>query len=250
MSLPVELRLQIAAYALEQSASDIFLPQPKAYQRIKPEYDATSNLSILLVCRQFYQDFAKIAFQMTTFILGHNDSTGEVEHCPAQLCEALSTKVSTLWNLRKVVLELSVCQSVLEWRNYPFNNEHIHLDELSVIATVDCDADFIRYVPWLLRRLQHVRKIRILPVAVRSLLYRQSYGNLLGLIYKKDHYDRYDAPNAPDFGATWFEPSYNDEDTSYDFVAREPEPMIAEEEYMVMMKPKIDHLMDWMSKIS
>ena len=232
LSLPTELRLQIATYALEQPAYVGLIPSWSS-GRVDATYSSADSLSVLLVCRQFHHEFANLAFQMTRFIL--NSHTMQAMH---------RLSVAKQKNLRKLVIP-GACLSGELWHSYPFNNDDLRLDELCIIT-----SDGYNTVPNLLRRLQHVKKLRILPCREGGHYY-DTYSRLLGAIYKEDHYQRYDAPGAPNIGSTWFEACLNVEDMSFDFVARKPEPVLAEEDYMVMMKPKIDTLMeDWLANVS
>ncbi|KAF2819446.1 hypothetical protein CC86DRAFT_146290 [Ophiobolus disseminans] len=235
LSLPVELRLQIAAYALEQPANPGLHAHRADYNGlIDLTYRSASNLSILLVCRQFYQDFASLAFRMTTFVLN-----GDIS------CSLHSQPETTLRNLRKLSIGKSGWNSVQQWHNYPFDNENLQLDVLSlVLDTKDPDP-----TTRLLRCLRHVRIVRIFPTADKR-FHAHHFAQLVGAMYQEDHYHRYDAPDAPNVGNTLFEPHFNSDDGSFDLVAKEPTPVMAEEDYMVMMKPKINRLMEWASGLS
>jgi hypothetical protein len=225
--LPVELRLHIATYAFEQPR-DAGLTSPTAGW-LDTEYDPSVYLSILLVCRQFHDDFAQLAFQKTRFIVKRDDFTGSIRNL----------RVEKLRALRKLAIRHRGL-AIFEWHRYPFNNENLRLDELC-IATDDRDCG--RFTG-LLRRLQHVKTIRILPgTAVAPAV----YARLAGAMYKEDHYQRYDAPDAPDVGHVWFEPSFVEKDLSIGLVAKAPQPVVVEEEYMNAIKSKIEELVDIMA---
>jgi hypothetical protein len=231
-SLPTELRLQIAAYALEQS-DDVGLLLPNDQGRIDPAYDAATNLAILLVCREFHRDFGTVAYQMTRFIFAGNRM-----HTFSLISD------TKLRNVRKVVVEADWVQ-IETWPTFPFNKDCVVLEELCVVPITG--GDYICPFIGLLRRLQNIKTIRIFPWYAECHL---TYGRLVGAMYKDDHYHRYDANNAPIVEKTWWEPYFNSHDISLDFVKCEAEPVMAEEDYMVMMKPKIDEIMDWMDKWS
>jgi hypothetical protein len=226
-SLPTELRLQIAEYALEQTGN-VGLRTSNREFRVDPTYNATSNLSILLVCRQFRLDFTNIAYQMTTFIfLGPKMQL---------VCSATDAK---LQNLRKVVIDADWSQ-ISTWQTYAFNRACLSLEELCIVAIPnknDIDPLIV-----LLQDLRNVKQLRFFP-RPKERHRASTYGRLIGAMYKYDHYRRYDAPKAPDVVKVWWRPRSNDRDFSVDLTACEPEPLMAEEEYMVMMKPKIDDLM-------
>ncbi|KAH7065981.1 hypothetical protein BKA63DRAFT_168435 [Paraphoma chrysanthemicola] len=227
LHLPAELRLHIAAYALEQP-TNAGITDPKSGW-IDREYDPTIYLNILLVCRQFHDDFAKLAFQKIRFIVkGH--LTSPIWTLP----------VDKLRNLRKLAIRPTKLVNI-GWHKYPFNNENLRLDELCIATD---DFDFV-HLTSLLRRLQHVTTIRILPkTAFASAL----YARLVGIMYKQDHHQRYDAPGAPDIGRVWFEPSFDPETMCIVLEAQSPQPVVLEEEYMKYMKPRIDALMNMMAQ--
>lgn len=231
-SLPTELRLHIATYALEQPR-DIGIRKSQEL-RINPKYDAASNLSILLVCRQFKQDFTDIAYHMTRFIMV-GPKVRVVIQAPAK----------KLRNLKKAVIAADWSQ-IETWQVYPFNQKCLVLEELCIVAMVPSDHVIGPFTK-LLRRLQNVKILRMFPSFGD---YRLIYGRLVGAMYKDDHYHRYDATDAPSIRDTWWEPQFNAQDISFDFATCEAEPPMAEVDYMVMMKPKIDEIMEWMNKWS
>lgn len=236
LSLPTELRLQIAAYALEQSLDDgPFKTEPITYcdpdsvgppthtLSLDPSYTATSNLSILLVCRQFRDDFRCLALQKTWFLLTvHQGRT-----IAGQTDELLR-------NVRKIAISCGYHDSILSWYRFPFNNTCMKLDELTLSMFYLPDImELVR----LLRRLQNVKVMRILPHVLDGVR------RLFGAILKEDHFQRYDARNAPNLPKTWWEWSYNQEESGYILVAQDPKPVMEEEDYMRFVKPLIDELM-------
>lgn len=241
LSLPTELRLQIAAYALEQTENVGILE--RRGNRLDTNYSAASNLSVLLVCRQFHIDFTNLAYQLTRFILVGPTMRAQMERSlplgPTMqgIYEHSNAK---LRNLRRLVIQ-SIWEPLARWDSYPFDKDSLHLDELGIVT----DDQVYKPVLGLLRRLKNVKTLRIFPMSGN---YRILYGRLVGSMQKDDHYQRYDAPDAPNIGNTWWEPSFNAKDISFDLVAREPEPLIAEEDYMTIMKPKVDDLMEWLAR--
>jgi hypothetical protein len=230
-SLPTELRLQIAEYALEQRG-DVALRESREL-RIDPTYNAAFNMSLILVCRQFQRDFTGIAYQMTRFVF-----VGP----KMQLVHGSSD--AKLRNLRKVVVDADWSQ-IDTWQAYPFNKECLMLEELCVVALPN-EYGIVPLVS-LLERLRNVKKLRFFPCSGN---HRLIYGRLVGAMYKYDHYRRYDAPDAPNLEHVWWEHSFNVRDSSVDLVTCQPEPPMAEEDYMVMMKPKIHELIEWESNWS
>jgi hypothetical protein len=237
ISLPTEVRLQIAEYALEQpegAGEHHAMTLPPSARN----YRASDNLAILLVCRQFYQDFANIALQKTTFRLDPKNMDTKVHEQP----------VERLRHLRKLVIA-SGWSSAKLWQECPFNNKDLRLDVLSIVF----NDRGPRYLRELLRRLRNVKIVRII-LECYQCTQRRMLCQLIGGIYKTDHFCRYDATDAPQLGAVWFEPAFRPEDPphealapAHDFIAQTPRPHMAEEDYMVMMKPKIDGLMEWLA---
>ncbi|KAH7346940.1 hypothetical protein BKA66DRAFT_478136 [Pyrenochaeta sp. MPI-SDFR-AT-0127] len=246
LSLPTELRLQIAAYALEQwpdagltmkEVRGSNLPRRSgvhsAFQCLDPFYRAASNLSVLLVCRQFRLDFTRLAFEKTRFILTVH---------PDQVI-ADQTDVF-LQNVRKLAIR---CRwlSLETWGSWPFNVESIYLDELIVAPIGSFDvSELVR----LLRRLRNVKMIKIILDETSGKTYPLKYYRLVGAVLKEDHYQRYDAPMAPQLESTWWDWSYNKNENCFLLVAQEPKPIMEEEAYMVLMKPKVDEVMEGMER--
>lgn len=249
-SLPAELRLQIADYALEQLPnaglirkrvpSRGFSPDSRSRRAfwclcIDPSYSAASNLSILLVCRQFRADFTRLAFERTTFsLLAHPvrviaDQTG-----------------SLLRIVRKLVLQCR-WSYIAFWDTQPFNTEGIDLDELVVSVIGGFDA---LQLSRLLRRLRNIKVLKFIPDETTDWEISVEYNRLVGAILKEDHYRRYDAPKAPELESTWWEWNYNKEDNYFILKAQEPKPIMEEEAYMILMKPKVDEVMERMERES
>jgi hypothetical protein len=227
LSLPAELRIQIATYALEQS-EDVIASECRE-DRLDSAYVAASNLSILLVCRRCQRDFKNLAYQKTTFVLTHH--TMQAIH---------QQPVANLQNLRKLVIESNL-DPIAMWHKYPLDNESLHLDELCIVTS---DHGF-RLITGLLRRLRNVKTLRIFPTSGNPHMH---YAYLVGIMQKADHYQRYDAPDAPDIGYTWWDPCYNAQAVSFDLVAQDPVPLMDEEDYMIMMKTQTGEFMEWVAK--
>jgi hypothetical protein len=233
VSLPTELRLQIAAYALEQP-QNVSLSKGSngvtglVNRQVDPDYYASHNMSLLLVCRQFHLDFSSLAYRMTTFVVA-KDRMQTIKWQPA----------ANVQNMRKLVLQHTL-DTMLSWHNYPFDNESLYLDELCILIDVQ------KYEPMmeLLRRLQNVKRLRIFHTGTRPEI---AYARLVAAMQKDDHFQRYDAPDAPNIGCTWWDSTFNVQCISFDLVARRPVPLMAEGDYMVMMKPKVEELMDWLA---
>lgn len=238
-SLPTELRLHIAVYVLEQSPSTGFVASQGPYGplskhircfSLNKRYTAAANLTILLVCRQFRNDFTRLAFQKTIFVLPINPSRFIVDNSDA-----------LLRNVRRLAIQ---CHRdiITSWHEYPFDRECLKLDELHVGMMGSPDTiEMVR----LLRRLKNVKRIRF--IRDRGVLYTSlpSYNSLIGRMLKEDHYQRYDAPNAPNVESTWWIWSLNKEDQHLTLLAQEPKPVMEEEKYMLLVKPLVNDVMIW-----
>lgn len=243
-SLPAELRLQIAAFVLEQPPNagliyeedvrddntgivDMFSDVVKVSGfHLDPRYSAADNLSILRVCRQFRNDFFDLAYQKTRFLLVEN-ATELILRQPE----------GHLRNVRKLAIRCD-SSTLAAWDHWPFNDERVHLDELCIALLPD-----ERKYPVLvrvLRNLRDVESIRIMHHPLSTSVNRVDCNRLIGLILKEDHYQRYDAPNAPNLESTWWDWSCKGSTGDFIFVAQEPKPIMEEAEYMKFVKPKID----------
>jgi hypothetical protein len=232
-SLPTELRLQIASYVLEEQSIENRHRSGEYWT--DPTYWSASrrDLSILLVCRQFRKDFTQLAWKQTKFLIRN----GAVPRVSAQSDERLK-------HVRKLGIH-AADTNVAHWDKFPFNRECLHLDELDItivrVREVNESVVVNRLVP-MFRCLRNVRKVRLLYTG--SLNEPRAMGNrLIGAILKKDHYERYDALDAPNIEATWWDWSWSSEQECYVFVAREPKPLMEEEDYMLFIKPKVDEVM-------
>ena len=242
-SLPTELRLHIAAYVLEQSPSTGFTQiggtaKPRPLFQVQqnhglsliPNYTAASNLALLLVCRQFRDDFTRLALQKTIFVL-HIDPARVI----ADQSEAL------LQNVHRLAIQ---CHSdvITSWHEYPFDKECLKLDELHIGMM---GAPNSMEVVKLLRRLRNVQCLRFIKTQELARDYLSLYNNFIGAMLKEDHYQRYDAPNAPNLEFTWWTWSLSKEEQHLTLVAQGPKPVMEEEDYMLFVKPLVDDVMMW-----
>ncbi|XPT03446.1 hypothetical protein M3J09_012539 [Ascochyta lentis] len=238
LTLPVELRLRIAEYALEQHPAagiphtGLHLPESKH------QYRPSENLSLLRVCRQFELDFTSLAYNKTRFTLWTEKDVTCIQGLPLR----------KLRSMRKLGFNPSSVRSE-RWTgtgsldSYFCSLEQLRLDELSIfwshkwIQMVD-----VRSLVLFLRRLRHVKTIKFVLYGKQE-RNRSDYCALVGAIMKEDHFQRYDALGAPNIEATWWDWNLNTEGDIITFQAQEPRPVLPEEDYMLLMKPKVDALM-------
>lgn len=235
LSLPAELRLHIVAEALEQHPLSGLEMIPSSSGdgprfTLDMAYRSSANLSIRLVCRQFNADFTRLAVQKTRFVLHEN--AGSV----------ISTQSEAL--LRDVKRLIVHCghDAITQWGEFPFNKECLRLDELDMVMPLAEAAECTALVG-MFRRLRNVQKIGFLLDGDAQLAKLRCY-RLIGAMLKEDHYQRYDAPNAPSLESSWWSWSFNSNFSWAAFVAQEPKPVMAEEEYIILIKPKIDEIME------
>ena len=235
LSLPTELRLHIAASALE--------PHPLAGLEnihsssgdgsrfeLDTDYRPSASLSIRLVCRQFNIDFTRLAVRKTRFVL-----QGNAASIVGTQPEAL------LRDVKRLVVQCGH-DTIAGWVTFPFNRECLQLDELDMVMPLAQVAECTALVQ-MFRRLRNVRKIGF-PLCDDVQLAKLRGYRLIGAMLKEDHYQRYDAPNAPNLESTWWSWSFNREFSWATFVAEETKPIMAEQEYMMVIKPKIDEVME------
>lgn len=248
LSLPTELRLQCLGYVFTQPPNAGFIqcekPSVGSYHGLllDSNYSASSQLNILLTCRQFRADFTCLAFSITTFIVKVTSTSLTAMLQPLQDHQ--------LSNLRKVAIEVSPerMRELVSWESYPFDRGDVRLRELIIVlqrtGRWHYPAQYTRELVALTRRLRNVEVLRF----VRNSAYvngsfRPWYHRLVGLILKEDHYQRYDAPNAPLVEATWWVWSYDYFTNSFQLLAQPPKPVMPEPEYIEMVAPMVRGLM-------
>jgi hypothetical protein len=240
-SLPTELRLQIAGYVLEQGPNAAFICQKLSKLSLDPGYISVAKrrLGIRLVCRQFNHDFTRLAFQSTTFVMVGEPAPGLSQHIDRIVCDQPDELIK---DVRKLIIDCAGQLSpVIFWQQYSFNRACMHLDELSLIMQASFDVAAIADI---MRQLRNVKRIRF--IKHRLLECYKLMAALLG----RDHYDRYEAPDAPNVGHTWWDWSYNEEEASFTCTAQDAMPVMEEQEYMLFVKPKVDRVMECIATLT
>jgi hypothetical protein len=264
LSLPVELRLQILEHVID-GAPNAGLKYPTVSATIKPDsnrtfqglildigYSASTNLNVLLVCRQLRYESSKMAFQRTVFVIRDPYQVG------AKYFQSLQR--TQLESLRRVMLVFQAYRfsQLTSWRR-PFDLEGLHLDNLTIalqsgtqhtmggVLSDDYISNSTRDVVGLLRRLEHVNSFKIVQnAAFTTQRFEAWYSQIIGLVLKEDHYQRYDAPDAPQVETTWWDWHFNAAEKSFEFIARPSKPVVPEPDYMEMVAPLIASLMSAM----
>jgi hypothetical protein len=233
LKLPTELCLRIAEYALEQHPAT-GIPSTSRPLQSRTGYRHSRNLALLLVCRQFNCDFAQLAYNRTRFSIWNRRQSNSLRQLPSH----------SIRSIRSIVHRASV-DEVTSWGNYCYNIQQLHLDELVIL----CDRFFfviskdVLDVAAFLRRLLHVKTLKFIMYDDAARRKRSHYCRLIGAIMKEDHFQRYDAPGAPHIEACWWDWHLNSLGDTIALTAHEPRPILPEEEYMLLMKPKVDAMM-------
>ena len=234
LSLPVELRLRIAEYAVfEEESSTLEFPWPdKINSRYKHYYKPSGHLALLLVCRQFHDDFTQLVYNNTKFVVG-----ADIDQALVRLHELSEYKIRNIRTLRfKPNTKMGVCERFL--RETP----QLQLHQLDIVYFDVIDQQDISEIVSFFRRLSNTKVVKFMYDSY-NWYDRRVWCKLIGAIMKEDHYQRYDAPGAPNLEATWWDWCFSPDYTHIIFVAQPSRPIVPEEEYMLWMKPKVIALM-------
>jgi hypothetical protein len=243
LALPAELRNQCIGYALAQQLDAGFTRSATYHGLVlDQQYSASAQLSVLLTCRQFYLDFYQLAYRNTTFVL--RDDCDSINGLLGRLRRE---QIECIGKIAFVTSPARI-HELVHWSTYPFNLEGLRLRELSVVLYRSEDwhfpSQYTRDLVALLRRLRNVQKLRFVRnFAHVSGSFRTWYNRLIGLVLKEDHYQRYDAPGAPNVEATWWNWSYDYADNTFELVAQPPKPILPEAEYIEFVAPMVRRLM-------
>ncbi|KAI8942268.1 hypothetical protein NX059_000347 [Plenodomus lindquistii] len=233
LDLPVELRLQIASYALEQPRDSglVWKQTPGddhgVYHGLLPDenYSSASNLGLLLVCRSFYEDFTRLAYGKTTFVL-QRDAKGCLDRMPLARSQTIRRLVIPFEQLHA----FSTCSFDMK------------LEDLSIVCPDRSECNLNTMVDFL-RCVDSIKHIRLLfqDNEIKHRHLKQCY-SLAGAILKEDHYQRYDAPGAPNIEASWWSWKYDAIMHIFTFTAQPPKPIMEEKAYMELVAPLIEEL--------
>ena len=246
LTLPVELRLHIAEYAFEQDPAAGIPHKDHQHQDNSPsgwwseyehDYRPSENLSLLLVCRQFNTEFTQIAYNKTRFTLRGRSNVIRLHELPA-------LKIRSIRKLAFIPHLSELCS----WGSYPFKVEQLRLDELVFLwlgrtplhgSLQTCNNSLYP----IMRDLLHVKTIKFFLYGESEKDNRKAYCRLIATLMKDDHFYIYDAPSAPKIEATWWDWHLNEEGNVMTFQAHPQRPVLPEEDYMLLVKPKVDALM-------
>ncbi|CBX97523.1 hypothetical protein IAQ61_007068 [Plenodomus lingam] len=241
LDLPVELRLQIAAYVLEQPRHAGLVwkgTTADVYKGFVPDtaYHSAPNLNLLLVCHSFRNDCSRLAYERTTFFPGSNVNE-HICRCPP----------ARLQDLRKLIVPFEPFEALI--RQSPSNffaNDSLRLERLTVIHFDGWNAKtHTKVMVDFMRRVENIRSI-IITLRDDNVVHkhRKQCCALVGAILKEDHFQRYDAQDAPKLEKTWWTWSYNHHLQTFNFTAQSAKTVMEEEAYMNDVAPLIQSLMD------
>ncbi|KAF2734817.1 hypothetical protein EJ04DRAFT_436375 [Polyplosphaeria fusca] len=252
LTLPAELRLHIFSYLLQShkhTARALHLQSGATPSRaslcLDADYLASHHLRLLLVCRRFRDDLSALAFRHTQFLV--TDIYGKI-----------ATKLNVLqpWQLENVrdiafVAGAQQFKEMVHWRRHPFNLPDLRLESLTVVLHRSSHwhylSNYTTDMVGLLRRLEKLQVLKFVQNAANVKGFFKTWCNrLIGLILKVDHFQRYDAPGAPNMENSWWDWAFDDAEQSFTLTRSDPKPVLAEEEYMGFVKPAIDKLMESM----
>ena len=240
LTLPVELRLLIAEYALEQDPKSV-IPYPCQNQSLEAavhqyrHYRPSSNLSLLLVCRQFNTDFTSLAYAKTTFALQSANAILALKALPIHKLRAIRT------------IAFIPGSEISHWNGYPFGIEALRLDTLIFLwhPNFSREKGFMKgkicmcnsWLYIIMRYLTHISSIHFLFYEGSELLNGQAYSRFIRYVLRDDYVYLYSNPRSPKRENTWWEWESNEEWNVVTFAAKGRREMVGEEEYMVKMRP-------------
>ncbi len=241
-SLPAEIRLQIAAYVVEQSPEAGLIRQTftadgnsSTYRLgLDKTYRASLNFNILLVCRQFQNDFTSLAWANTTFVLDYDLAQ------PIALRSLMLRRrwpVNAIPRVRRIIAIINA-NSFYDWNGRPFDHDTVRIDHLTL--TTSYGRRLRRSTATLLLRLTNIKVIRFLFFDLNSEEHRKQYDSFITYMLEEDWHQRYETLGTPKIGNTWWEWSYDLEDISFSITARVPLATMDQEEYIKLMKPVYD----------
>lgn len=230
LDLPTELRLRIAEFAFEQHPA-VGIPPTRLPLPVRDDYRPSKNLALLLVCRRFNSDFAQLAFKKTRISIWTKKERDNLLLLPSHKLGSIRT-----------IVDRAPSSVITAWGSYCYCLQQLNLDELVVLCNkffFISNRDAIDAAA-LLRRLSNVKIVKFVMYDDWMGTKRSHYCRLIGAIMKEDHFQRYDAPGAPNIEARSWDWDLSPLADTITFTAQSPRPHIPEEEYMLLMKPKID----------
>jgi hypothetical protein len=245
--LPIELRLEILSYVFVSKPNAAFilyesplLPPTGLYLDLG--YSVAPQLSVLLTCHQFRSDFTELAFKSVTFVI--KDTVSPI----SPRFKAL--KQSQIQSLRDLVLVVGNEQlnEVRQWEEFTFDLPSLRLDTLTLVFHrtgywQNPEAHVSSFIA-LFRRLKHVERIKFIRNGANVKGgFKAFYNRLIGKMLKEDHFQRYDAPGAPNLPTTWWEWKFDVSERSFELRGIRPWEHMREEEYMERVRPLVEQWM-------
>ncbi|OSS48197.1 hypothetical protein B5807_07866 [Epicoccum nigrum] len=242
LSLPVELRLRIAEYGIFEQTLSLGFPWLRDVFKHDHDYKPSENLALLLVCRQFHDDFTQLAYSNTKFTV----CCDGIDQALVRLHELPEYKTR---NIRRLAFGPDTLIGVCE--RFLLEAPQLQLHQLDIICSEWYLQDHgIPDVVSFFRRLSNTKFIKLILYEVERDFSLKTFCALIGAIMKEDHYQRYDAPGAPNIETTWWDWCLSLDSDYITFEAQPPRPILLEEDYMLLMKPKVDGLMALAEKLA
>ncbi|KAH7110603.1 hypothetical protein B0J11DRAFT_205274 [Dendryphion nanum] len=254
-TLPTEIRLSILEYVLPPPHPDSGVRDLTVTGPIEPFFVQIDDIpfyseqrwksSILTICRQFRTDFTNLVFSRTVFSV--RVSNRSVRSLHSRLADLRPCQIASIRYLI-VEKEEHEFQALSQWSHYPFNIPNFNLTILTIgLASSPMAIENTAKIAKMLRGLRNVQTLRIIGnfCTVKG-GFKAWYNQLVGLILKEDHRQRYDVADAPNVEETWWEWSFGNQTQSAVFKAQKSKPVVGEEEYMHMIKPLME---TWMRSV-
>jgi len=84
-------------------------------------------LNVLLTCRQFHRDFSRLAWSAAQFLVIHS-----YHSIPRRLATLRHYPLSSIRHLTFVAGNSDMFENMIHWKNYPFDQESLKLQTLTV----------------------------------------------------------------------------------------------------------------------
>ncbi|KAK4561479.1 hypothetical protein LTR86_004797 [Recurvomyces mirabilis] len=241
-TLPAEIRQQILEHVFDDHKHITTFTHHGTSGGIKinENYKPSSHMTLLLTCRQMYQDATLLAFSHTSFVANSLFVSNQIPKrlevlCPKQLAAIRSITFSA---------DARHFRKLIDWGQHPWGISSLNLDSLTIVlnrsSTWHYLFDYISDITKLLRNFQGVKRI----VFVRNHArvkgsFKTSYNRLIGLMMKVDHQERYDRkPANPE--KVWWTWTFDDQAQSFCLEACAPKEMVDEQSYVEQMLPLME----------
>ncbi|KXT15378.1 hypothetical protein AC579_2192 [Pseudocercospora musae] len=242
LSLPAEIRSAILEHVFDSNfQAKGFLGQGLLGGIFHNEdYNASSLLAPLLVCKQFYQDSSLLALNRTNFVVSNL-----FFKIPERIATLHPKQIEAIRSIA-FVADARHFRQLHDWGQHPFGIKNLSLDSLTIVLRRSSNwhylFDFTTDLVHLLRSLTGVKSFTFVRnVALVKGSFKTWYNRLIGLLLKIDHLERYDkVPASPE--KTWWTWSYDEVAQSFTLEANPAKRIMDEEAYMQEILPLMAEL--------